>query len=73
LYKYYQLNIFLVLIGKFDSKPNFQPFWPKLGLIGANKEQTWGKRGSQELGVVLHYFYIQLPPTNFVSSINMEL
>jgi len=33
--KYYQLNLFLVLIGKFNPKPNFQHFWPTLGLIGA--------------------------------------
>jgi len=25
MYKYYQLTLFLVLIGKFDQKPNFQP------------------------------------------------
>jgi len=24
MYKYYQLNLFLVLIEKFDQKPNFQ-------------------------------------------------
>jgi len=29
MYKYYQLNLFLILIGKFDLKPNFQLFWPK--------------------------------------------
>jgi len=58
MYKYYQLNLFLVLIGKFDPKPNFQPFWRKLVLLEPNKEQTWGKRGSQELGVVLHSFYV---------------
>jgi len=28
-----------------------------------NKEQTWEKYGSQELGVVLYRFYVQLPPT----------
>jgi len=28
------------------------------------------KCGSQELGLVLHSFYVQLLPTNFVSSIN---
>jgi len=34
-HKYYQLNLFLVLIWKFNQKPNFSPDWPKLGLIGA--------------------------------------
>jgi len=38
-----------------------------------NKEQTWEKCGSQELGVVLYRFYVQLPPTNFVSSVNGEV
>ena len=27
VYKYYQLTLFLVLIGKFDQKPNFQPWF----------------------------------------------
>jgi len=35
VYKYYRLTLFLVLIGKFDQKPNFQPDWTKLGLIRA--------------------------------------
>jgi len=35
IYKYYQLTLFLVLIGKFDQKSNFQPRWTKLGLIRA--------------------------------------
>jgi len=26
MHKYYQLNLFLVLIGKFDQNPNFQPW-----------------------------------------------
>ena len=38
-----------------------------------NKEQTWRKHGSQELGVVLYSFYIQLSPINFISSINLEV
>jgi len=35
IYKYYQLTLFLVLIGKFDQKSYFQPRWPELGLIRA--------------------------------------
>jgi len=27
IYIYYQLNLFQILIGKFDQKPNFQPWW----------------------------------------------
>ena len=69
MYKYYQLNLFQVLIGKFHPKPNFQPFWPTLGLLEPNKEQTWEICGSQELGVVLYRFYAQLASANFVSSL----
>jgi len=35
MYEYYQLTLFLVLIEKFDQKPNFSPDWNKLGLIRA--------------------------------------
>jgi len=35
IYKYYQLNLFVVLTGKFGQKINFQPYWLKLGLIRA--------------------------------------
>jgi len=31
MYNYYKLNLFQVLIKKFDQKTNFQPNWPKLG------------------------------------------
>jgi len=34
-YKYFQLILFLVFIGKFDQKSNFQPNWSKRGLIRA--------------------------------------
>jgi len=30
---YYQLNLFLVLIEKFDKKSNFRPDSPELGLL----------------------------------------
>jgi len=33
MYKYYQLTLFLFLIGKFDQKSNFQSDWLELGLI----------------------------------------
>jgi len=29
------ITLFLILIGKFNQKPNFSPDWLKLGLIGA--------------------------------------
>jgi len=35
MYKYYQLIILLVLIGKFDQSQTFSPDWPELGLIRA--------------------------------------
>ena len=37
MYNYYKLNLFLVVIGKFDPKSNFQPDWPELGLIRADR------------------------------------
>jgi len=33
MYIYYKLNLFAVLIVKFDQKSNFRPYWPKLGQI----------------------------------------
>jgi len=45
MYKYYQLNLFLVLIWKFNQKLHFQHRLPKLGLIRAkyvqNGEKIW--------------------------------
>jgi len=35
MYKSYLLTFFLILIGKFDQKSNFQRGWTKLGLIRA--------------------------------------
>ena len=35
-----------------------------------NRKQTWGKRGPQDPGVVLYFFYVQLHPINLISSIN---
>jgi len=35
LYKYYQLTLLLVLIGKFDQSQIFSLDWPELGLIRA--------------------------------------
>ena len=59
MYKYYQLTLFLVLIWKFDQKSNFhhrlagtKPYECRLG------KKHWEKYGSQELGVVLHSFYV---------------
>jgi len=44
MYKYYQLILFLVLIGKFDQKSNFQPRLAWLGLIRAEWAYTGRKR-----------------------------
>ena len=35
IYKYYQLTLPLVLIGKFDQSQTFSPDWQELGLIRA--------------------------------------
>jgi len=44
MYKYYQLNLFLVLTGKFDQKSNFHPrmAWsrPYRAKYGQNREKT---------------------------------
>jgi len=44
MYKYYQLTLFLVLIGKFDQKLNFQPrlAWIRSykSRMGLNEEKT---------------------------------
>ena len=44
MYKYYQLTLLLVLIGKFNQSQTFSPDLPELGLIraeyGLNLEKT---------------------------------
>ena len=62
-----------MLIRKFNQKPNFSPDWPKLGLIGAEWEQTLGKICSQESRAVLQSLYVQLLSINFVYSINWKV
>ena len=37
------------------------------------KAQTWGKRGSQDSGVVLYNIYVQLLPLNLISSHNWHI
>ena len=70
IYNYYQLNLFLVIIAKFNQKPKFSPDWPKLGLIGAELVTNIGEISSQQSRAVLHSLYVQLLSINFVSSIN---
>ena len=38
-----------------------------------HREETGGKRGSQEPAVILHSFNIQLQPLNLVSSFNWDV
>jgi len=41
------LTLFLVLIGNFDQKSNFQPDWPEISLkrqIGPKRGETWYSR-----------------------------
>jgi len=42
MYKYYQLALFLVLIGKFNQKSNF---YPRLAGTKPYKTRIWPKRG----------------------------
>ena len=43
MYKYYQLTLLLVLIGKFDKSQTFSPDWPEQGLIRAELRTNMGK------------------------------
>ena len=63
MYKNYQLTFFLVLIGKFDQKSNFQPL---LAWISPYKS-WWAKQGENEIFksdkgyyIVSMYKYCQL-------------
>ena len=38
-----------------------------------SKAQTWEKRGSQDLRVVLHNIYVKLLPLNLISSHNLYI
>jgi len=51
------INLFPVLIGKFDWQSNFQPRFAGTRPYNA---QTGGKHDFQEMTVVLHSFYVQL-------------
>jgi len=45
MYKYYKLNLFLVLIRKFDQSQTFIPDSPELRHIeGPNGKKTWFSR-----------------------------
>jgi len=73
MYKYYSINLFLILIGKFDQKSTFIPDSPELGHMVPNRALTGRKRGSQEQGVVLHRFFAQILLINLISSLNLEV
>ena len=57
MFNYFQLTLFLVLIGKFDQKPNFQSDWPSV-LLEPSIAQMGSKRDSQKPRVVLGCFYV---------------
>jgi len=64
--------LFLVLIGKFDQKSNFQSDWPS-ALLEPCIAQMGRKRDSQESTVVLDCFYVKLLPIKFFSILNWEV
>jgi len=47
--------------------------WPKLGLIRVNREQTWEKYGSQESGVALHRFSVQILSIKLIPTLNLKV
>jgi len=55
MYKYYQLNLFLNLIGKFDQNPNFQ-LW--LALIRPYKNRMGNKHGKNLILKSQEQYYI---------------
>jgi len=57
MFNYFQLTLFLVLIGKFDQKSNFQSDWSS-ALLEPSIAKMGRKRDSQEPRVVLDYFYV---------------
>ena len=88
MYKYYQVNLFLILIEKVDQKLNFQ-HW--LAWTQPYKSQIWPKRGENvifncrkwyykvfmykyyKLNLVLQSYYAQLLLINLVSGFNLEV
>ena len=57
IFNYFQLILFLVLIGKFDQKSNLQYDWFS-ALLELSIAQIGRKCDSQELRVILDYFYV---------------
>jgi len=55
MYKYYQLNLQFVLIGKFDQKLNFQH---RLAWTRPYKSEIWPKRGENLIFKCRKWYYI---------------
>ena len=70
-FNYFQLILFLVLIGKFDQKSNLQYDWFST-LLELTIAQMGRKCDSQEPRVVLDSFYIKILLINLLSSPNRE-
>ena len=56
-------------MGSLTKSQTFSPDWLELGFIRANRE----KHDSQEPGVVLHSFYVQILPIYLISSLNLKV
>ena len=55
MYKYYQLNLFLVLTGKFDQKSNFHP---RIAWSRPYKSQIVPKQGENFILKSREWYYI---------------
>ena len=71
MYKYYKLKLFLLLIGKFDLKSNFQPRLADLDLIradlGPNERKTLFSKVVNDITL----FLCTITTIKLVSSFNL--
>jgi len=60
-------------LGSLTKSQTFNLDWPKLGLTRVNREQIWGKRGSQESGVALHHFSVHILSIKLIPTLNLKV
>ena len=60
-------------MGSLTKSQTFNLDWPKLGLTRVNREQIWGKHGSQESGVALHHFFLQILSIKLIPPLNLKV